>query len=169
MAYSIADDLMLGDIPKPVDAVKYVEDASDEIDSKLALRYQTPVVVADIPENRMTTLLLKRINNWLASGRLICAKAASAELPSVHAYGMNLIKDATAALDAIASGQMPLPGATLLDSTDIGRSGPIVSNLDPESNVEAFYAMTQNPPVIPGFPGDVIFPAGTPRRLPYTW
>jgi hypothetical protein len=170
--YSEVSDMLLGEIPAPSDeeGQKYVQDAADEIDSKLGLRYLTPIVVANTSENRVTTLLLKRISNWLASGRFVCARAVAAELQQVHAYGASLIKDATDALLQLEIGDIPLPGATFLNTDDVGRSGPIISNLDVESNVESLYAFTQRDPTTYPFPAPLpIYPAGAGYPIPYTW
>lgn len=163
MPYSEVGDMLLGDIPKSsdADAQKYVNDAADEIDSKLGLRYQTPIVVDDSPAHRATELLLKRINNWLASGRYIMAKSASSSMTDINTYGLQLIKDATMALDAIVSGDVTLPGVTFLNEDDLGRSGPMISNLDAESNVESFYAWTQQDPLSYPWSSSRVFPAGS--------
>lgn len=167
MTYSTVGDLLLGDMPAPSNASSYVQDASDEIDSKLGMRYQTPIVVDDSPANRMTNLLLKRINNWLASGRLILAQAITGEMQYMHSYGRQLVKDAEAALDQVVSGDIVLPGAEFLNVGDVGVSGPIISNLDAQSNVESFYSFVQQNPLTYVPPGQVIWPAGA-TRWPYT-
>ena len=148
--YSEAADLLLGDVPPPPDAGKWVQDATDEIDSKLGLRYVTPIVVDEtVPGNRVTTLLLKRIANWLASGRLVCSKAASTSQQEINAYGASLIAQAEAALDQLVSGDVVLPGAAFLDVDDVGKSGPVINNLDDASLVESFYTAVTTPFVIP--------------------
>lgn len=160
--YSEVGDLLLGDIPNPRDAEKWVQDASDEIDSKLGTRYVTPIVVDEsIAANRVTPLLLKRIANHFASGRLVCAKAASASQQEVHQYGMSLIRAANDALNQLVAGEMTLPGAGFLDTADVGQSGPIISNLDAASNVESFYGMVTAPRTYPGQPYPVLYPAGS--------
>lgn len=158
--YSEVADLLLGDIPTPSDAGKWIQDATDEVDSKLGFRYVTPIVVDEsVPGNRTTPLLLKRIANWLASGRLIVAKAASSSQQEVNAYGLSLIAQATAALDQIASGDLVLPGAAFLSVDDTGQSGPIISNLDSVSMVESFYAYATTPTLNdPLFDRGVIWP-----------
>jgi hypothetical protein len=144
--YSDVSDLILGDVPQPSDAIRWVQDATDEIDSKLGIRYVTPIVIDDsVPANRSTSLLLKRVNNWLASGRLIVAKAASSSEQQMNAYGVYLLTQAENTLNEMVKGEMPLPGLTPLDSSDVGASGPQINNLDAQSNVESFYTFVTTP------------------------
>lgn len=160
--YSEVGDLLLGDMPNPRDAEKWVQDATDEINSKLGIRYVVPIVVDQtVPANLVTVLLLKRINNHLASGRLVCAKAASGSQQEVHQYGMSLLREAISALNSLVAGDMTLPGAPFVNSDDVGASGPIISNLDVQSNVESFYNMVTTPARYPGQGWPVIYPAGS--------
>ncbi len=132
----------MGDIPIAgyVSAEKFIQDAADEIDSQIGFVYVTPVVLEDIDKTRPARLLLKRINAHLATGRLIMALDAGGQDDRLHAYGYSLIKEATAALAGIAKGEIELPGATPLNpSSGDEVKGIIINNLDPESNVEAFY------------------------------
>lgn len=172
VAYCGVTDLITGtEVPLPSDELpqKFINDAADEIDSKLGLRYVTPIVVVDSPTNRVTILTLKRLNAWLASGRLLLSITSASEMVQLHAYGAEMIKQATAALDHLVSGDNPLPGASTINTDDQGRSGPILSNLDAQSNVESFYTMVQAPPRFP-FPYPPIWPAGAnPQFNPYTW
>lgn len=169
--YSEVDDLLLGELSAPsnVKTGKYVQDATDEIDSKLGFIYVTPIVIDPNGEFRASYLLLKRIANYLASGRLVLANAASREEQFLNAYGSSLVKEATAALDALASGTMPLPGAIFLNSEDKGTSGPIINNLDQQSNVESFYAFATDPNPQHFFPapfqGGIIYPGQPPRTF----
>jgi phage gp36-like protein len=147
--YSEVSDLLLGEIPTPSDAGKWVQDATDEIDSKLGFRYVTPIVVDEtVAANRVTILLLKRIANWLASGRLVCAKAAASSQQEVNAYGLSLLAQATEALNQLMSGDLILPGAQFVDTGDVGQSGPVINNLDATSLVESFYGFV-TPSVFP--------------------
>lgn len=145
--YSEVADLLLGEMRQPDNTKldKYVQDAADEIDSKLGMIYVTPVVIADTTTHRATILLLKRINNWLASGRVVLAVAAPSEQQYLHAYGRSLVEQASEALNALASGNSPLPGATPLDPEDLMTTGPVVNNLDTQSNVESFYNFFSDP------------------------
>lgn len=148
--YSEVTDLLTGNIPiaSYVDPQKFVNDAGDEIDSKIGFIYKTPVDVREVAENktsRPARLLLKRISNHLASGRLLMALDAGGEDDRVHAYALKLVSDATMALDAIASGKVVLDGAEQEDTENIKPTTPLIGNLDAESNVEAFYNRIANP------------------------
>lgn len=149
MAYSASTDLLNGNIPIPqyLDKEKFVTDAADEIDSKIGFLYQTPIDVAtNSAVSRPARLLLKRINNHLATGRLLLAADAGGENDQVHAYGLFLIQEANAALDAIAAGEPVIEGAVKIDNgAGTVVSSVIVENLDPESHVEAFYDRVMNP------------------------
>ncbi|HWI68184.1 MAG TPA: hypothetical protein VNS88_07365, partial [Nitrospiraceae bacterium] len=73
MGYSEVTDLLTGNVPTPayLSPQKYVDDAADEIDSKIGFVYETPIDVtysSSNPVTRPVRLLLKRINNFLASG-----------------------------------------------------------------------------------------------------
>lgn len=148
--YSLVTDLLTGNIPVSAPmGQKYVNDAADEIDSVIGHLYVTPVDMRSTPEDnppgagtvkRPTRLLLKRIANFLASGRLMLATSAGGEDDQLHAYAKYLVDTALTTLQQIASGAIKLDGAeTVGDPDEEGRYGPLVSNVDPESNVEAFY------------------------------
>lgn len=147
--YSEVGDLLTGNVPMPdyLSPEKYVQDAANEIDSKIGFLYQTPIDVStnsDVP--RPARLLLQRINNFLASGRLLMAAASGGEDDRVHAYGFYLVQQATLALDALALGDPMLEGAVPIDTGEAAAiTSIIVNNLDPESNVEAFYDRVMNP------------------------
>lgn len=170
--YCDVADLLLGDLPVPENAAKYVQDATDEIDSKIGLRYKTPIVISGEENDagkRATKLLLKRICSWLASGRIILAFAVSQEIQFQHAYGRSLVDEATAALNAIASGDVILYGVEPIDPNNKGSTGPIINNIDAESNVEAFYNFVQTNPLTHFLSNPPIWPAGSQGWLPYTW
>lgn len=148
MSYSEVTDLLTGNIPLPAttSADMYVQDASDEIDSKIGHIYSTPIDVSeDSLVKRPARLLLKRIANWLASGRLMMATAAGAQQQEVHAYALKLVEDATKSLDMIASGDVLLDGAVRVEVPPKSFTGPQIDNKDPESNVDAFYDRISNP------------------------
>lgn len=147
MPYSTVADLLTGNIPTPayMSPEKYVADAADEIDSVIGFVYKTPVEMADVDATRPARLLLKRINNFLASGRILMAAASAQEDNQVHAYAARLIREATDSLKLIASGQILLEGAEALPQSDSPKMAPLIANVDPESNVEAFYDRVANP------------------------
>lgn len=128
---------------------KYVNDATDEIDSVLGVLYKTPINMAPTPEDtppgvgtvtRPSRLLIKRVSNFLASGRFMLATSAGGEDDQLHSYALYLVTSALATLEKIASGEIKLDGAELSgDPDEEGRYGPLISNVDSESNVEAFY------------------------------
>lgn len=143
MAYCDTGDLLTGSIPTPayLDPQKYVDDAADEIDSKIGFVYETPIDISDDSEViRPARLLLKRINVFLATGRLLMAVASPGEETSIHAYGKSLVDNATAATEAIFDGTILLDGATdLHPATDSSHRGPIIANKDASSAVDDFY------------------------------
>lgn len=142
MTYSKVEDLLTGDLPLPpgIDAGRYVLDASDEIDSKIGHIYVTPIDISDTsPVSRPARLLLKRIANHLASGRLLMALHANNQRLEVNAYAERLIREATESLNLIMTGDIKLDGGTLTDPENQPVTTPLINNLDPESNVEAFY------------------------------
>lgn len=150
MAYSETTDLLTGNVPTPayLSPQKYVDDAADEIDSKIGFTYETPIDVTDSssnPVSRPVRLLLKRINNFLASGRLLLAVDAGAETDRVHAYGLYLVKEAEESLYAICEGKVNLEGAELLPTDQARVTAPLIKNVDEESNVESFYDRISNP------------------------
>ena len=153
-AYCATTDMVNGNIPIPsyMSAQKIVDDAADEIDSRIGHVYTTPVVLdTNDPKTRPARLLLKRINAHLATGRLILALDSGGEDDRLHAYGFNLVKESLEALNAIASGQVTLEGATSLLDDSSRQTAVIVNNVDAESNVEAFYDRVASPAYTYGY------------------
>lgn len=147
MAYSEPEDLLTGAIPTPayLSPAGYVNDAADEIDSKLGFIYVTPIDLDETDDaTRPARLLLKRINNFLATGRLLMAVASPEEDNQVHAYASRLIAEANSALNDIAKGDIDL-GADKLPAQVEPVVTPLVVYGDAESNVEAFYDRVANP------------------------
>lgn len=153
--YCAVGDLLTGNIPLATytDPTKYVQDAADEIDSKIGFVYETPIDIVDpTPVPRPARLLLKRLNTFLATGRLLMAADAGGENDRLHAYGYSLVQEATVALDQIASGQIIIEGAVPINTGDDTQvTTIIVNNLDSESNVEAFYNRVANPAYLYGY------------------
>lgn len=150
--YSEVSDMLVGDMPLPkgIRPQQYVDDATDEIDSHIGFIYVTPVDIwsDDTPVVRPARLLLKRIANQLASGRLIMAMSTGTQRTELHAYGSDLVRQALTALQQLAAGDVVLPGAPTVedpDNPDTNFTGPQIANVDAESNVEAFYDRIANP------------------------
>lgn len=146
-AYCVENDLLLGNIPTPdaMSKTQFVQDAADEIDSRIGMRYETPIDLTDPELKRPVKLLLKRLNVFLATGRFILAVTSNNEDDRLHAYGLSLINDAIETLEAIATGKFLLEGATPTAGESTPASTPLIFNEDPESSVEAFYNRIANP------------------------
>lgn len=140
-AYSAVEDLLIGDIPLAArhgNGSGMIKRAAGEIEGQIGHIYETPIVVDPLPKNRPTVLLLSKINNLIASGRLLMDQAAAEEDDANHAYGASLLREGVNLLNAISSGKIELVGADRLDGPD-EKSGPSIHNEDPESLVESFY------------------------------
>jgi phage gp36-like protein len=154
MAYSTVGDMLLGDMPASTrhDPQKFVNDATDEIDSKIGHIYATPIDVTDPTDvARHSVLLLKRINNFLATGRYILARAAGDEDSQINAYGRSLIEEALLAIQAIVDGTIVLEGAVEEGDGSGAGDGPSITNYDTISAVDAFYERVMVPET--GWPG----------------
>jgi hypothetical protein len=140
--YCSDSDLLTGPLglPESMDVAKYVQDAADEIDTQIGFVYQTPVVgVGAAPLPRPVSLLLKRINALLASGRAIIAAGGGSQDTSLNAYGRSLVDEARAALTPIVEGRTVLEGAERLPDQGEENRGPRIYNIDSESPTDAFY------------------------------
>lgn len=158
--YSTKQDLLLkGTELGDGEAEKFIALAADDIESALGRIYDIPLTpVAPATEFRPhIALLLKKISNLLASGRLIMASAANGDLDTTDAYGASLVREGTDLLQQIASGIIDIdavgPGGAVADD-----GGPILVNHDARSGVDAFYDFaTADPwgagPVVPWAPG----------------
>lgn len=164
MAYSDTEDLLTGDllISATVDPAKFVEDAAEEIDSKLGFLYVLPLP-ADMPLYQQK--LLKQINNKLASGRLIMGVAIAGEDNSLHAYGNRLVAEAMNELMLIANGKVDLDAPL---ATPFGEKSKVPAgfNHDEESAVDMFEAHVMRGQSAYWNPGEVVsrgYPGSTPR------
>lgn len=149
MAYCEIVDLLIGDLPTSValSPQKYVDDAADEIDSKIGFVYETPIPVETTdPTPRPVVLLLKRLNAHLATGRMVLAATLISEDKQLNAYGLSLVADCELTIAQIAAGQLILDGVTPGGLTSFPAAHvPLISNVDSESNVNAFYDRVSNP------------------------
>lgn len=148
MAYCEVIDLMIGDI-RPSDALdpqKYVNDAADEIDSKIGFVYETPIpITGGSSAPRPVVLLLKRLNAHLATGRMILAATIASEDEQLNAYGKRLVEDCELTIAMIADGKLILDGVTPGEMARPPRPVPLLLNGDDESAVDAFYDRVVNP------------------------
>lgn len=140
-AYSGIADLLIGDIPLQArhgDGSQMIKAQANDIDAQIGHIYLTPVEVPDEPQFRPTLLLLKKINNLLASGRLMLDMSAAGEDDNPNAYGMQMLREGLALLGQIQSGAIVLAGAPRIDEGQ-GAPGLLIHNEDQVSLVEQFY------------------------------
>ena len=153
MPYVEEEDLLLGELsgmlPASVSPTQYLDMTGEEIDSKLGVLYVVPIDIAILPNSQGS--LIKSIQRKLASGRIIMSATISHSETSVHAYGMQLVKEALMELMAIANGDVVLVGAERVtgdgtprgdvpdaETTDSLARVPTASNRDALSAVETF-------------------------------
>lgn len=158
MAYSRASDLLIGDIRVDgvIDPEAVVQDAADEIDAAIGNIYVTPIALPDTAVNRPTILLLKRINNYIATGRLLLALAQGSGDAQNFAQAQYYLKLGLTPLNEISKGNITLAGAE--KHTQEGQPanpGPTAVNAEPVSYVEAFYKRNTNPAW--GLPGHEVY------------
>lgn len=149
MAYCEVIDLLIGDLPTSaaLNPQKYVNDAADEIDSKIGFVYTTPIPIGitDLTP-RPVVLLLKRLNAHLATGRMILAATIIAEDQQLNAYGKTLVGECITTINLIATGQLILIQVSTTGSSALPPPHvPLIANVDSESSVEAFYNRIANP------------------------
>lgn len=117
MPYVEEDDLLLGELtttlPASVSATQYLDMAQEEIDSKLGVLYVVPVDIEALPNSQGS--LVKSIHRKLTSGRIIMAATIAHSDTAVHAYGMQLVKEAQMELMAVANADVVLIGAERVD------------------------------------------------------
>lgn len=139
VVYSEESDLLIGDLPlgSAYPPAKFIESACDEVDSYLGRMFDVPI---DTSNSEVVRLTLKRITNWLASGRLIMSVATAGQDSELHAYGWSLVKQAMDEIQMIMSGDLDLPGLDIIDTRTIeSGTGPTVTNKDDVSRVDDFY------------------------------
>lgn len=138
MPYVDEDDLLLGELsgalPSSVSPTQYLDMTSDEIDSKLGVMYVVPVNIDALPNSQGR--LIASIQRKLTSGRIIMAATIAHSESTIHAYGMQLVKEAQMELMAIANGEVVLIGAERVDGEGNPRGDiPDAENGDPLARV----------------------------------
>ncbi len=155
-AYCVVEDLLLGDVTVggTVNRQLYVDQAAEEMDSKLGWIYKTPIDLdgapADPPDQpealpalpRHEALLLKVINAKIATARLIMAVSINEEGNSVHAYALRLLKEGNDELLLIANGAVLLSAPRNESTPDEISRVPGIINEDIESLLDPFYNTT---------------------------
>lgn len=138
-AYCEEGDLLIGDLPlgPAHDPVQFINAAADEMDSYIGRRYVLPLPLGSL--DVVSTLVLKRINAHLASGRLILSLAIASEDERLHAYGEYLVREAMRDLLAIRDGDLLLDGAEEVSTGADADAGPTIINHDEQSGVDTFY------------------------------
>lgn len=142
MAYSDVTDLLLGDlvINPTVDKQKFVDQAAEEIDSKLGWLYKLPLEAISpatlLPGYQL--LLLKGINNKLATGWLILTLDIAGEGTTLHAYGWALVREARSELMSLANGEVLLSATRIQSDLNISDKIPGIHNEDSESLLLGF-------------------------------
>lgn len=149
MTYCEVADLLIGDtrLPASISAQAYVNAAADEIDASIGFRYETPISLDEnVAVNRPVMLLLKTVNAWLATGRILLTMSRTSEDSSLDALGNYYVKGALARINQIAGGDIVLVNAVQITQGASTFKGPTIVNGDSESLVDAFYSNFQKPP-----------------------
>jgi hypothetical protein len=143
--YSAVTDLLLDDtnITSVIDKTQYVQDATDEIDSQIGFLYATPVDVGTVA--RPVKLLLKRINNWLATGHILATIYQVDEDGHMNQLAKWYLDQAYSVLKQIVEGQILLPIDPANPGEDEPFNGPHQFNEDSQSQVSAFYGNFTKP------------------------
>ena len=134
--YCEVSDLLLGGVllPGGFNKTEWINSAADEIDSKLGQTYALPIDLSQA--DAFVGTLLKSINQFLASGRIVLDRAAPGEDSELHAYGRSLIRQAQQELDRIYYGSVVLTGVPKVEG---GRGkAPSIKQRDTYSAVDAF-------------------------------
>lgn len=150
MAYSVVGDLLIGDVQVGtfLSPQSFVDEAADEMNARIGMLYELPLPTT-LPTHLL--ILLKLINNRIASGRLIMAAAVGGEDRELHAYGESLVRDAYDDLKKILDGAIALDGAEKRDTGNYGH-GPSVNGGDEVSWVSVFEEWAYPPVLVPHAP-----------------
>ena len=169
MAYCETTDLLIGDtrLPGYVDPQKYVNAAADEMDSAIGFQYVTPINLVTEGEagavNRPTMLLLKTINSWLASGRILLTISRSGEDNTLDALGKYYVSTALQRINDIVNDKIVLVGATQTPQNP-SFTGPTIVNAEEKSLVDMFYGGMN--PSNPEYWQSILFPRYPPKPRP---
>lgn len=157
MAYCDVTDLFIGDTrldetTTPPQA--FVNSAGDEIDAAIGYAYITPIAPDDNSQNRPTILLLKLLNQYIATGRILITTGRVGEDGKLDALGQYYLTMGLQRLQMIVDGKIDLIGAIHTAGSN-NMKGPQLTNSEPQSLVDMFYSEMN--PSNPGFWIDPIY------------
>lgn len=151
MPYCTKEDLLLGDLRLPArvgDGSSFVQSAADEIDAQIGHIYVTPITFPALedPAHRPAKLLLKKINSFLGSARILMDTALGGEDTVTNALGRSYLREATNLLVQIQNGDIILNGAEKVEGeTEALNNAVSIRQEDPYSLVENFYGKYSRP------------------------
>ena len=149
MAYCRVGDIDLGslELPRGFSTQTAVDRASDDIDAVLGRFYRLPLSLSDKnPAHVPYILLLKKLNTYLATGDLIFKAAGARQDDSLNAYAMWYLNRGKDMLKQIEQRKILIPDQREIDAPEGEYAGPIVTNKDSASRVEAFYSSAPGQP-----------------------
>jgi len=116
------------------------EAASNELDSKLGVRYVTPIVasVSD-PVQQPTAYWLSTVTAMIAAARFMLSTAAPGSQETANNYGVYLLATAEGLIKEVISGQRDLIGIIEVGDTGQKYKGPAIINEDAYSQVDVYY------------------------------
>lgn len=143
--YCVKEDLLLGDlqVPRSVQLDEWIQSTADEMDAWLGQVYKLPIELdPTTPGHQADILLLKKINRFLATGRIIISANAAAADNRLHAYGAQLVADAERELARITAGRTVIEAGELLVTPELRSSALVITHRDSVSYVDEFYGST---------------------------
>lgn len=127
-------------LPREPPVEQWIQHAADHMNSYIGQIYELPLQLDPLRADHLADiLLLRRINAWLAMGQIIMNANASAEDSNLHVYGKWMYDEANKELARISAGRTVLEAGIPLVEPDTRSNGPLITNRDSGSFVDAFY------------------------------
>ncbi|UTN91178.1 head-to-tail adaptor [Gordonia phage PokyPuppy] len=127
------------------------ETASNEVDSRLGLRYVTPFQVSpNDPAQRAAAYWLQNVTSMVAAARLMLSIAAPGSHDNANVYGQYLLQNANRLIDDVMSGKVDLTGVEEVSANDSVIQGPTILNEDAFSQVDVYYDNFMPEGIMPG-------------------
>ncbi|AKJ71701.1 hypothetical protein TIN2_11 [Tsukamurella phage TIN2] len=138
-------------LPSGVTWDSLAETASNEVDSNIGVRYQTPIQVSAVdPETRAAAYWLQNVSAMVAAARFMLSVAAPGSQDSANGYGRYLLSSAQKLMNDVISGKVDLNGA--IELTPLGEvQAPTIINGDAYSQVDLYYENMMPEGIMPGF------------------